>query len=53
MAYRLWQYKRLFRKLFWCFAHSGMDANTALLNACEAFEFLAGFEYGDIYKRYG
>lgn len=51
-AYRLWHYMRLFRKLFWYYTRSGMDANTALGNACNAFEFLAGFEYGDIYKRY-
>lgn len=51
-AYRLWYYLRLFRKLFWCYTRSGMDANTALRNACNAFEFIAGFEYSTIYERY-
>lgn len=51
-AYRLWYYLRLFRKLFWYYTRSGMDVDSALGNALKAFEFLAGFEYRDIYKRY-
>ena len=51
-AYRLWYYLRLFRKLFWYYTHSGMDSNNALQNACNAFEFLAGFEYDTIFERF-
>lgn len=51
-AYGLWYHMRLFRKLFWYYTRSGMDADNALQNACNAFVFLAGFEYATIFKRY-
>lgn len=51
-VYRLWYYLRLFRKLFWYYTNNGMDADHALRNAYYAFEYFAGFEYSEIYKRY-
>ncbi len=51
-TYRLWYYLRLFRKLFWHYTRSGMDSDKALLNASNAFAFLAGFEYSTIFERF-
>lgn len=51
-AYGLWYHMRLFRKLFWYYTRRGMDADNALQNACNAFEFLAGFKYCTVFERF-
>lgn len=51
-SYHLWRYLRLYRKLFWFYTRRGMTSVEAVSNACEAFGFLAGFDYDTIFKRY-
>lgn len=53
-----WRYRRLFHKLFWFYAKK-TDANAvtgsadyAIANAVTAFEWLADFEYKDLYRRF-
>lgn len=49
--YRNWQYRRLYRKLFWFYAKINADSDTAGSNAAEAFKWLTAIEYAELFAR--
>ena len=50
--YRNWRYHRLYCKLLWHFLKRGMDGKDACFNAAFAFEWIAGFEYAELFKHH-
>ena len=42
-SYRLWRYRRLYRKLFWIYVEKSSTACVAKSNADIAFELLTGY----------
>ncbi|MCM1206230.1 MAG: hypothetical protein NC431_06115 [Firmicutes bacterium] len=49
--YRNWRYRRLYQKLFWHFATKDhLSATSAASEAAEAFSWLCGFEYAELFK---
>lgn len=48
--FRLWRYRRLYRHLFWLYAQKSDNAATAGFQAAEAFGWITGEEYSDVFR---